>query len=746
MAKPAPPCQINPARWGVLVPAYDAHFTVLDRLVQKTIELSADRPCVRMFSILSDSQEVAAFEEGFAPSARELVLLSLDEVLQRRVNSTAASLKDDMIKRGVRYCMFGALADGVRRGISSIKKIYGLLEMHDAGITHAWVLDADSLPLRPFAFARIFNDFIERPRLIVVNMSHELVNRDGVNSAMYSRRCGFYGVGINRARVPLVSLRATDYWMYRLTDVSAMVQHVEDQLRSTNRIVVKENPCQHACTPSRYTFADVYARFPCNEYYWFGAYMTHVAPVDRRPELVIMPNAVQETLDKLGKDKIIGTGKGLAGLSSDVSRSLFDACKSNTGWTSHLPRDVRLSILTSPPLSWVQGWRFDNVGPNCRADAEALLREATHITWATSNFYEQINFTLVEENASPQEASSAARRHSASISNAACTRARAAGHLGARHYSEWRTSHFGRAALSPDDELVNRSEASTAELSNLCVPGTPECASLQHSLSVGPYGRVPLISACELKSMGKTGVERKLFCQTPELLSTSNCRVVSIGSAGEWAFESDVVRRTNCSVDVFDCTGAFSVPRALRSRVKFHRVCVGPARVGFWYRQNTSQKEQGWRDRTTLSWREALELAGLGARPPSLLKIDCEGCEVEVFQEVLAAGHQDLLPVQIAIELHSPLNIRAEATSCGVGAQPWPLHFTRIHEVWPVPQFLSDLYSKAGYVVASSLPGYKWQCYCCSETLLVRTRCVGEGQGACVTLQSAMCESDGHGR
>ena len=81
--QPTLPCA-DPPRWGVLWPAYSKHFEVLDRLVQATLRHANDLQCVRLFSILSDSNEVTAFKQRYTESANSLTLLSYEDVLRRK--------------------------------------------------------------------------------------------------------------------------------------------------------------------------------------------------------------------------------------------------------------------------------------------------------------------------------------------------------------------------------------------------------------------------------------------------------------------------------------------------------------------------------------------------------------------------------------------------------------------------------------------------------------------------------------
>jgi hypothetical protein len=231
-------------------------------------------------------------------------------------------------------------------------------------------------------------------------------------------------------------------------------------------------------------------------------------------------------------------------------------------------------------------------------------------------------------------------------------------------------------------------------------------------------------------SFGNGGPQRKLACNASSLTESDDCVVISVGSENEWIFEQDVVRTTRCRVEVFDCTSwaaraspggtaptyarsIWSVPKHLASRVTLHNICLGTPQ----YRmlpKNVPIK-QGVR---SLGWPEMLMKVGLNRSVPALLKIDCEGCEVEVFRELMR--HQMLLPPQIAVELHFPYNPTL-AGSPAAATTVWQKRFADLHRQWPVEEMLQTMHEQAGYTVASALPGTDVYSYCCSEVLLVRT-------------------------
>ena len=118
----------------------------------------------------------------------------------------------------------------------------------------------------------------------------------------------------------------------------------------------------------------------------------------------------------------------------------------------------------------------------------------------------------------------------------------------------------------------------------------------------------------------------------------------------------------------------------------------------------------------------------------------CEGCELDLFRELLDRREDALLPEQIAIELHSSLRITD-------GIRKWGRTTLRRYEDldarWSVPSMVAELHRRAGFSVIGSLVGERWAGFCCSEALLARTRCPRHSSG-CRSLQQSMCAGGAH--
>ena len=109
-----------------------------------------------------------------------------------------------------------------------------------------------------------------------------------------------------------------------------------------------------------------------------------------------------------------------------------------------------------------------------------------------------------------------------------------------------------------------------------------------------------------------------------------SCVVYSIGSHGEFDFESMVQRHTQCEIHSFDCTGDYG-PYAPRG-VNFHPWCVDSKDHGSFYTIQTMMDK-------------------LSHRRIHFLKLDAEGAEHRAIPVLLSLPH-NRLPLQIALEVH----------------------------------------------------------------------------------------------
>eukprot|EP00177_Eucheuma_denticulatum_P008379 GFKZ01015242.1.p1 GENE.GFKZ01015242.1~~GFKZ01015242.1.p1 ORF type:complete len:471 (-),score=62.41 GFKZ01015242.1:328-1740(-) len=144
-----------------------------------------------------------------------------------------------------------------------------------------------------------------------------------------------------------------------------------------------------------------------------------------------------------------------------------------------------------------------------------------------------------------------------------------------------------------------------------------------------------LPTACLFEPFGK-GDGEKIMCVNAQSFSRRDCWVMSIGCAGRWSFEQDIVARTKCNVHTFDCTGDWTVPKELKGRVTLHKLCLGAK----------DDLEKGFG-----SWGTLVGKGGNG-RMPSVVKMDIEGYEFPVMKAMVESGKDSSLPEQIAMEVH----------------------------------------------------------------------------------------------
>lgn len=183
-------------------------------------------------------------------------------------------------------------------------------------------------------------------------------------------------------------------------------------------------------------------------------------------------------------------------------------------------------------------------------------------------------------------------------------------------------------------------------------------------------------SCCRFEGYGH-GDGEKILCANSKTFSSNACWILSLGCQGKWSFEKDIVKRTNCKIHTFDCTGSWEIPEELQGRVTLHKTCLG--------------KEDDPRE-DFVGWNRVIAMgATKGAKKmPAVVKMDIEGSEFPVLQALLDHGHESLLPQQLAIEMHAYKatpkfmeNLFANFTRRGYSMthradNPWCAHCTEI--------------------------------------------------------------------
>ena len=117
-----------------------------------------------------------------------------------------------------------------------------------------------------------------------------------------------------------------------------------------------------------------------------------------------------------------------------------------------------------------------------------------------------------------------------------------------------------------------------------------------------------------------------------------DCLVYSVGVSGDWSFD-ELMGRRGCEVHSFDPT--VDLPTSLAPNVTFHQwgLLEGSALPTVGHAQHLG---------SLYTLQQVLKR--LNHKKITILKVDCEGCEWELFSHLLK--HHELLPDQIAVEFH----------------------------------------------------------------------------------------------
>ena len=154
------------------------------------------------------------------------------------------------------------------------------------------------------------------------------------------------------------------------------------------------------------------------------------------------------------------------------------------------------------------------------------------------------------------------------------------------------------------------------------------------------------------------------------------CGMISIGSNGEWGFENEVSKSTECTIHTFDCT-VQEPNKPENDAIHFYPFCIA----------NENKQVEG---RQYVTYSKMLEATGMKT-PPALLKMDVEGFEYDVLQQMILeaeeSGSKHLLPTQISVELHYATRMYD---------LDW---FTRYRQAGELTLFLGFMFRKGGYTI-----------------------------------------------
>jgi hypothetical protein len=215
-----------------------------------------------------------------------------------------------------------------------------------------------------------------------------------------------------------------------------------------------------------------------------------------------------------------------------------------------------------------------------------------------------------------------------------------------------------------------------------------------HFDMLGPVG-----PACpDLLVLGSGDGEKRICLSN--VTGTSDCVIYSIGSNGQWDFEQDVYRRLpTCRVFTFDCTGDFVVPEAIKSRVSFHKLCVGAKDDGLFRTYSSLMKLLGHNT------------------SPFHLKMDIEGWEYATLSNMIDSVPATSLPQQISVEIH----YRTDVVPVPTFMRKYPNEKESFKDPGEIGTMMLSLFLRAGYVLVDRHDNPF--CPHCSEILLAKLVC-----------------------
>ncbi|AHA56050.1 hypothetical protein EhV164_00463 [Emiliania huxleyi virus 164] len=283
----------------------------------------------------------------------------------------------------------------------------------------------------------------------------------------------------------------------------------------------------------------------------------------------------------------------------------------------------------------------------------------------------------------------------------------------------------------PTNALCCNSSKYTHELSHNCAISHDQATaaneqfktweSNENTKSLLYENDMPVSSICKLSYFGKHGAESKMLCNVEKFAMRDDCTVISIGSENKWDFEYDIFNKTNCRVETFDCTGTgldWSVPKELQSRVRLHLICIGNPEWRYVDLKNGGRSRltpHANKQYVTMSWETMLKYINLPPNvAPTVLKIDCEGCELDLFNDLIKSNMHHLLPDQMSVELHYPYDPNKKSI--------WNKRFSELDKKYPPRKLAFDMHNIAGFTIIGHQ--YNQDAPCCQEVLFARTRCM----------------------
>jgi len=174
-----------------------------------------------------------------------------------------------------------------------------------------------------------------------------------------------------------------------------------------------------------------------------------------------------------------------------------------------------------------------------------------------------------------------------------------------------------------------------------------------------------------LLSTTKTeGAADKSVCLSRELMNDDKiCLIYSFGIGDDFSFENKMVNDTKCEIHSFDCHAVWEyddgdskvtttnkrIPPSDLTRITFHPWCIGgmEKREEEKEGEEEGELEENSKEDSKVFYRlhEIKELLGHSKRKLAILKMDVEGAEWEVLDDVLPRGAAEVAS-QVLVELH----------------------------------------------------------------------------------------------
>lgn len=162
---------------------------------------------------------------------------------------------------------------------------------------------------------------------------------------------------------------------------------------------------------------------------------------------------------------------------------------------------------------------------------------------------------------------------------------------------------------------------------------------------------------CPLKErfgrQARIGDGGKWVCGVETLLQRQGCKVYSFGSNGDTDFEEAVLATTNCEVHVFDPTLGQEALKKLskQPKIQFHPVGLGPKNEQVEMTDNRMTMGNNRHHTMDLLTLQTI-MQSLNHTWIDVLKIDIEGFEYAVLQQLMKTSKSQLPVSQLLIEFH----------------------------------------------------------------------------------------------